>query len=182
MKPSTILRYVLIDKSNFDLAVKFQNEIFPNNDAYRNYYESVEGLRDASYYLVYLDQELLGIVGIYFEPVDLSSAWLGWFGVKKEYRRNGYGSLIMRFFESLAKEKGYKYARLFTDKYNNDIAISFYKSQGYKSEDYVNKDDPKSIEVPVLVFSKSLGKDICPSWNNRFINLTAQAEKENYRK
>ena len=177
-----ILRFVLITQENFDFAVSFQNEIFPNNDAYRNYYESVYGLRDASYYIAYLDDAPVGLMGIYFEPVDLSSAWLGWFGVKKEYRRRHFGSQIIAHFEELARKKGYKYARLFTDAFNNDAAISFYQSQGYFSEPYLNKDDPISEKMTVLIFSKSLFEDDCPKWANRTINLTAQYQKEQYRK
>lgn len=177
-----ILRYELITKENFDFAVAFQNEIFPHNDAYRNYYEAVYGLRDASYYIAYLGDEAVGLMGIYFEPVDLDSAWLGWFGVKKGYRRHKLGTQIMRFYEQLAKEKGFKYARLFTDAISNDIAIAFYKSQGYQEESYLNVDDPISQTMKVLIFSKSLSNEPCPPWNNRTINLTAQHEKEIWRK
>lgn len=176
------LQYVKIDKNNFELAVSFQNSIFPKNDAYRNYYESVYGLRDATYYLVYKTEMLIGIVGLYFEDADPQSAWLGWFGVKKSERRKGYGSHIIAFFEETAKSKGYKYARLFTDKYNNDVAINFYKHCGYMCEDYKNEDDSQSLINKVIIFSKSLVDDKCPLWNNKSIKLTEQLAKENYRK
>ena len=176
------LRYVLIDKSNLDEATRFQNEIFPHNDAYRNYYESVFKLRDAEYYLAYLDKTLVGMVGIYHENVDPESAWLGWFGVKNEFRRHHLGSEILGFFEKLAKEKGFKYARLFTDEFNNDAAISFYKKCGYISEKYINSDDAQSLLTKVLIFSKSLTDEPCILWDNKSINLTEQYKKELFRK
>ena len=178
----TTLKYVLITKDNLSEATKFQNEVFPNNDAYRNYYESVFNLRDAEYYLVYNESQLVGFVGLYYEKVDLESAWLGWFGVKEEFRRQHYGTRIIKFFEDLAKEKGYKYVRLYTDKNNNDVAIKFYEKCGYFAEKYENKDDQKSLETEVLIFSKSLSNNECPKWNNKTIHLTEQYEKEKYRK
>lgn len=175
------LRFVQIDQANFLEAVAFQNEIFPHNDGYRNYYESVNGLRDATYYIAYLNEEMVGLCGIYFEPVDLESAWLGWFGVKKAYRRQHLGEKIIAFHEQLARSKGYKYSRLFTDKNDNEVAIAFYKKMGYQEEEYINPDDPISLSMQVLIFSKSLSDEPCPSWDNRTINLTKQVEKERFR-
>ena len=81
-------------------------------------------------------------------------------------------------FEEYARKKGFKFARLYTDKFNNDTAISFYISNEYISEDYSNDNDPAYKKYPILIFSKSLTDQPLELWNNKNIHLTEQIEKQ----
>ena len=165
-----------IDNTNIDTAVKIQNTIFPEYSARINYEESISKINNATYYLVIEEDSIIGITGIY--STDSENVWLGWFGVLEKYRRRGYGSKIINKFEEIAKEQGFKYVRLYTDKYDNDIAINFYKANGYIEEDYLCEDDPDSKKYPILIFSKSLYNKSLPLWNNKNIDLTMQMTKQ----
>ena len=165
---------------NLELAVSLQHEIFPipNCDARQNYIDSMSKEENLEYYLIYNNEICVGITGIYQCKSDPDSAWLGWFGIKKEYRQKHFGTGAMKLFEELAIERGYKYARVYTDAIDNDVAIAFYRANGYKSEEYNNEDDPACIDNKVLIFSKSLIQGEVPLWNNRNIYLTEQMEKQ----
>jgi len=167
-----------ITLDNFELALNIQEELFPKYNAENNYSESINPDSYYEYYLIKTEDNVVGITGIYYYPQYPDSAWLGWFGIREPYRRNHYGTLALSMFEKLAYEKGFKYTRLYTDKYNNDIAIAFYKSNAYICEDYTNVNDPSSKEYPVLIFSKSLTNQPCSFWDNRNIYLTEQIKKQ----
>ena len=124
--------------------------------------------------------EIVGISGLYFYAVDPTSAWLGWFGILKEYRRLHLGSKALKIFEAMAVKLGFKTARLYTDKFDNDIAINFYRSNGYTEEDYLLDEDPASKKYPLFIFSKSLDGTKVTRWNNKNIGFTKQTEKQVY--
>lgn len=174
-----MIKEILITKENLDLALKIEHEIFPFYDAKANYLDSINKIENNEYFLLYDDDTLIGISGAYYYDIDTTSLWLGWFGIRKEYRRLHYGSMALKLFEDKAFKKGYKFTRLYTDKYNNEEAINFYKHNGYVFEDYLCKDDSASYKYPILIGSKSLiGEDIIP-WNNRNFNFTKQIIKQN---
>ena len=174
------LTYSPITEENLKEATAFQNQLFPDHDAYQNYYESVKGFRDASYFLAYYYDEIVGITGIYNEPCDKKSAWLGWIGVKEGYRRLHIGTGLLRYFEYLALQRGYSFARLYADG-GDAIAKAFYENQGYVAERYECPDDPASKEAGIIIYSKPLGTTPCPAWDNKNIHLAEQAEKEKSR-
>ena len=170
-----------ITLNNLEIAVSVQHELFPfeNCDARINYVESINGLNTANYYLIKNDGFCIGITGIYTCKSDVDSAWLGWFGILAPYRKQHFGTQAMQLFEDLARERGFKYVRVYTDAEDNDIAISFYKANGYVCEEYNNPiDDPACIENKVLICSKSLDKSEVVLWNNRNIYLTEQIQKQ----
>lgn len=176
-----MLKYLIIDKNNYEIAVKIQNTIFPEYDASTNYYQSFNDVTDNVYYLVYdtIKKTYIGITGIYRLSIDLTTAWLGWFGVLEEYRRCGYGKLMIQNFIDNAKKLGCKYCRIYTDKFDNDIAINFYKACGFSFEEYINEMDPASIDYPIVIGSKSLCDSNLQLWNNKMINLTNQVFVQN---
>ena len=170
--------FKLITEQDLDCIIKIQHEIFPKYSAKINYIESISGITNNEYYIVYLNNIPIGITGIYTYPIDPESAWLGWFGIREPYRCKGYGSKVIQHFEYLAKTRGFKYVRLYTDKNNNFTAINFYKANGYTYEDYNNENDYLAKKYPTIIFSKSLGDYPLVRWNNRNINLTDQLKKE----
>ena len=86
--------------------------------------------------------------------------------------------LAIKLFEDMAIERGYRLARIYTDAVQNDVAIAFYKSNGYTCESYENSEDHACIEYRMLIFSKPLmGDDLVP-WDDRNIHLTEQIAKQ----
>ena len=167
-----------ITKQNLDLAVKIQAELFPGESAKTNYIESLSDGSGYEYYLLYKDGLCVGITGLYFYPEDPESAWLGWFGIRQGFRRQGLGSEALRLVEETAAARGCRFARLYTDARNNAAAIAFYKANGYRGEAYRNPDDPAAAEHKTLIFSKSLTADPLVPWNSRSIHLTEQIAKQ----
>lgn len=173
-----MLEFERITEKNIDFAVQVHAEIFPGYSARVNYEESVTGLSGYEYFLIYSEGACVGITGIYSYPNDDENAWLGWFGIREGFRRKHFGTLALQFFEKLAVEKGYRFARLYTDEFDNDIAISFYKANGYTGEKYSNVQDTACEDHKVIIFSKSLTSDELIPWGNKNIELTEQISKQ----
>lgn len=176
------LKYIEIDSNNLNLAVEIQNKIFPLEDGRRNY---IEGITNDSYrkemvnYIVYDDKNPIGVVGLYSYNEYPDDAWLSWFGVLDKYRNKGKGSEIFNFFESLAIRKNYSSIRVYTSN-EFDIAIRLYEKKGMIKEFYKNELESEEINNETIIYSKSLTKQKTQKWNNKFLGLTAQSEKERY--
>ena len=80
-----------ITESYIDFAVQIQEELFPGESGRTNCEESIEEESDYSYYLLYEDGVCVGVIGLYRYPEDQESAWLGWFGIRKGFRRRHFG-------------------------------------------------------------------------------------------
>ena len=173
------MKLVTITKDNFTYALEIQEELFPEESGRKNFEESLKKGSAFSYYLLYEDDICIGVIGLYENKDDPDSAWLGWFGIRENYRRKHLGSKALKMFEDMAVSKGYSFARLYTDENDNDAAVSFYRNNGYYCEHYVNHDDPISLTYRVLIFSKSLSDEELILWNNRNIYLTEQIAKQN---
>ena len=130
------MEFERIAENNLEYAVQIQEELFPGESGRANFEEAVEGNADYEYYLIYEQGSCAGITGLYRYPEDDESAWLGWFGIRAGFRRQGLGSKALKMFEDMAAAKGYGFARLYTDAEDNDAAIAFYKANGYIMEPY----------------------------------------------
>lgn len=167
-----------INVNNLDYAVRIQTELFPGESAKTNYLESLSDGSGYEYYLIYKDGLCVGIIGLYCYPEDPESAWLGWFGIREGFRRQRLGSQALGMFEEMVLARGYRFARLYTDAENNEVAIAFYKANGYTCEQYQNAQDPAAADHKTLIFSKALTSELLVLWNNRSIHLTEQIAKQ----
>lgn len=173
------MKSIDLNQNNIQIAIEIQNTIFPTHDASQNYRDAVDGITDYKYCLLYDDENgYVGVSGLYSLENDPESAWLGWFGILGQYRRNHYGSEAMRLFEKRAKDLGYKYCRFYTDRDDNDVAIGFYKANGYVLEEYDNASDPSCFDYPILIGTKSIYDEPVKPWGNRDIGLTKQIFKQ----
>ena len=172
------LTYEIIDSHNYEEAVKIQNKIFPLHNAKNNYYESVNGIIQNKYYIVKKGNVSIGIYGLYSLKNDPDSAWLGWFGILSGYRKQGFGRKVIDHFEKQAINEGYKYARFYTDEFDNELAIAFYKKLGYELEPYDNRNDPACYDYPVLIGTKSLRNEPLKMWCDKSISFTDQICKQ----
>ena len=172
-----------ITEKNIDYAIQIQEELFPGESGRTNFEESMDENSGFEYYLLYEGGVCIGVIGIYNYPEDQNSAWLGWFGIREEFRRKKLGTTALKAFEEMAAARGYVFARLYTDAVNNEVAIAFYQANGYVSEPYQNPQDPACMNYRTVIFSKSLTSRSLEFWNNRSIHLTEQiAKQEKYSK
>ena len=182
------LIYVQVGKDNLWLATRVQETLF-FKDRYvgmKNLTDSAFGSFYANYWLTMTDggniggmegvRYTLGISGIYMVECDNQSAWLGWFGVMKPYRRKGYATEMLKHFEDVARRRGYKYARLYTE-HDNTGAKAFYEKNGYTCEPYECEEDPYPEKIDI--YSKPLGDYPCPLWGNRNLNLDVELRAKN---
>lgn len=174
------LKYEEVTYDNLELAVSIQNTIFPDENGRDNY---IEGITNDPYrkeminYIVYGKNIPIGVAGLYSYNEYQYDAWLSWFGVLSQFRNNGYGSKIFDFFTTLAKEKGYTSIRVYTDD-EFDSAIKLYRKNGMIKEYYNNELESDEINNGTIIFSKSLTVESVEKWNNKFLGLTIQGEKE----
>ncbi len=170
-----------ITYDNLEIACQVQNEIFPLEDARENFLEQIRKdpyRKEMAYYIVYLDNDPIGVTGIYVYPEYPNTAWLGWFGILSKYRNKGYGGLVPDKTIELAKQKGYQEFRLYTDE-DAKSAHKLYSSRGLVKELYDNPDDKDNyIDADIYIYSRSLtNKEISP-WNNKILGLKEQSDKE----
>ena len=170
-----------ITYDNLELACKIQNTIFPEEDGRQNFIEQINKdpyRKEQDYSIVYINEEPVGITGIYSYHEYPESAWLGWFGILNEYRGKGYGRLALETTIEKAKEKGYTKFRLYTDEFATS-AHKLYESCGLVKELYDNPDDLDAfIDAKIYIYSKSLTPDQIDLWNNKNIGLKEQSYKE----
>ena len=169
------LRFEEISKDNIKVAAKLQYEIFPNSSAYSVYKSKIAGERKDLYigYIAYMGNIPVGVTGIYEIPEYSDTAWLSWFGIKKEYRKLGYGKQILDYTIEKAKNLNKKYLRLYTFEIWNSEAQSFYKRNMDLGEYYYNVKEHKEVfDGKPKIFSISLCSEKVRLWNNKFINIS----------
>lgn len=170
---------VSVDKNNINIAREIQLSLFPTTDAYINYLESVEGITDNEYWLLSVNGEYVGISGIYSLAIDPSSAWLGWFGIIPRFQRQGFGRQAIMLYEERARQMGFKYARLYTGRFDNEIAKTFYEHNGYKEEYYNCPEDPGCEVEPLSIYSKCLfDNEEVTLWGNKNLDIAGQIVKQ----
>jgi len=170
-----------ITEDNLKLACKIQNEIFPKENAKANYLEQINNdssKKEMDYNIVYLDDNPIGITGLYSYNEYPLDAWLGWFGILNSFRNKGYGRLVLRKTIEMAKDKGYKNIRIYTDEFATK-AQHLYESEGFIKESYDREDDKDEFFIAkVYIYSKSLNNRQIDLWNNKIIWLKEQGRKE----
>lgn len=172
-----MLKYVLVTNENLQFATNIQSRIFPKESAFLHYKYSIESnLEYIKYYLVYDNDNVVGITGLYSneEISETNSIWLGWFGVLEDFRSNGYGKQIfldtIDMANDLKNKYPIKYFRLYTSERDDAIALPLY-NKVMDIKEYYNNPDDDNYDGTCLIFSKSLTDQPVPYWNNKFINL-----------
>lgn len=174
MMEALMLNAHLVTAENLAIVLDMWHKIFPNETLWcgfalaENCFQ--KSLHDPylRYYIHYNGDTPVGISGIYKEDAEPESAWLGWFGVLPEYRRQGFGTKIMDYFIQECRSLGKKYARLYTGA-ENTIGQKFYEAYGYKGEPYT-ADHPYDPEE-LIIYSLSLCNEPVPPWNNRHLHI-----------
>ena len=182
------MEFVLVDFTNYKKAIEIQNTVFPNEDGTINILASLDrelfikktgidyGDDNVKYYIVYDNNEEVGITGLY--NYDSISAWLAWFGVLPDKRRKSYGKRILEKTMKLAKQKGFKTMRLYTDAIENADAIKLYKKLGFVGEKY----SAEELLYDCYIYSKSLNDEKVDLWNNKLLGLSEQSQLDHFPK
>ena len=185
------MKFEKICNDNLELACKIQNEIFLDEDGRQNFIEQINKdpyRKEMDYYIVYQGDIPIGVTGIYSYheyPIDAWLGWFGildkyrnWFGILDKYRNKGYGGQALDKTIKLAKEKGYKNFRLYTDEFAKS-AHKLYESRNMLKEIHDNLDDKDNfIDAKIYIYSLSLNGKTIEKWNNKLLGLKEQSNKE----
>ena len=117
-----------------DIVKSFYHDVFPEEPKYDciEFTNSVTGNHNYDflrYYLAIEDNNIVGFCGIYSNNKE--EAWLGWFGIRPEFRRKGYAQRMLNMLSYIMLEKGYRYCRLYTDKVINNNAYLLYRKNKF---------------------------------------------------
>lgn len=177
------MKLIEVNKDNYQAAIEIQRSIFPNEDGAlniiasvnRELFQKVSGLEypddHVKYFLAELGGKYIGITGIYYYNFSPDSAWIAWYGILKEYRNQGLGKELLEKTERIAKNRGFKNIRLYTDYIENQRAIKVYEKAGFVGEKYT----AERLAYDCRIYSKSLIDSVVPLWNNRKLDLEYQS-------
>lgn len=175
------MELIPITKENVATACRIQHQLFPGKDinADRDFVNGfLQPERGKEYWLLRVGDDLVGVSGLYNIRAEPETAWLAWFGILPGFRRRGYATEALARFEDIARQRGYIYARLFTER-TDEAAIRCYLKNGFFREEYNCTTDAGARQVPMYVMSKSLYPDReCPKWSDRDLGLWRQFTKQ----
>lgn len=120
-----------------DRILEETRSIFPNdtNDIFRELSDSVRDEKLSHYVTAHIKgstSEVDGLVGVNIDN-DNKLAWLGWFFLKKEYRNQGFGSVMLKYCKNLAKDNDMNFLCSWT----TSVEVDKYKiDQFYKKHDF----------------------------------------------
>lgn len=122
-----------------DYIKTFFHDIFPEEPKYDcvDFLNSVTGQHPYNYlkyFLASFDNDIVGFCGIYSNKSD--EGWLGWLGVKPQFRRKGYAKEMLSKLKVLMLKNGFRYCRLYTDTELNHNAYLLYKKLGFIEDSF----------------------------------------------
>ena len=171
------LKYEKITKENIKKAALIQYKIFPNSCCYSVYLENIEKDNELPInYLVYYNDNPIGVIGLYsIEEYD-DTLWLSWFGILEEYRFKGFGTQMFNDIIEKAKNFNKKFLRLFSYEVWNSESQDFYNKHMQISEYYTNESDNQYdiMEGKCKIFGYSLCDEPVDYWDNKFINIGSE--------
>jgi ribosomal protein S18 acetylase RimI-like enzyme len=93
----------------------------------------VEGIKplNPDYYVLLLDNEIIGISGLYYDYEDPSDIfWMDYFAISPKFQRQGYGTEMFKNLEAICKDKKARMLCVFTN--NKKGALNFYEKNGFQ--------------------------------------------------
>ncbi len=180
------LEFERIIANNIELAIKIQNEIFPEENGALNLVCSYDLEKKkqiygnqwreiTNFYICKINNIPVGITGIYIYYEYPEDGWCGWYGVLPKYRNQGYGKKILLWTINEAKNMGLKSFRLYTDLEENKTAVDLYRKIGMIEEPYLAEELGSD---KIFIFSKSLVSSKTEKWGNKILFLKEQEEMQ----
>lgn len=169
------MEYKRITQENFWIAYQIQKVIWPEEPDLQNFIDKSQSIVDDNVsFLVFIDDKVIGITGIYTEDIDDESIWLDWYGVLPEFRGKGYGEkILLDTIEYCRKLKKYNYLRLDTTYLEGRPAINLYDKIMTFKEKYTIEDN--DIPNNWLIYTYSFNGDK-KLWNNKYLGLSEYYE------
>ena len=84
----------------------------------------------SEFLVIYIQEEIAGFVAFYANNCVEKIAYISMIAVKKNFRQQGVGALLLKECESVARKNGMKKIKLEVLK-ENSTAISFYQKKGF---------------------------------------------------
>jgi RimJ/RimL family protein N-acetyltransferase len=82
-------------------------------------------------FLVQHTGETVGVTGLYRQPgMSKDVGWIGWFGIRPRFRRQGYGTRAIKRLTAIAREVACKELWVYTGSADK-VAIEFYQRLGF---------------------------------------------------
>lgn len=92
-------------------------------------------------FLIKVNDEIVGICGLYSLKEGTEELWLGWFGILSEFRNNGLGTEILGKLEKKAKKLNCKTLFVYVD--FKGKPLNFYYRNGFRDvsrvEEFIEK-------------------------------------------
>jgi ribosomal protein S18 acetylase RimI-like enzyme len=83
-------------------------------------------------FLVMARGDVVGVSGLYRQPgMPHNVCWIGWFGIRPRFRREGFGTSAMYVLFDITRSNGCQELWVYTGS-SDHIAKSFYKSLGFE--------------------------------------------------
>ena len=83
-------------------------------------------------FLLRAEGDVVGVSGLYRQPgMAETVCWIGWFGIRPRFRRQGFGKLAMYALIDFARQIPVKELWVYTGSSDN-IAVNFYQSLGFE--------------------------------------------------
>ena len=116
-----------------------------------DYHQKVQSLLDNSNNILLISQQNETVTGMAWGNVKEGAAWLGFMGVKEQFRGKGLGRSLLNRFIDESRARGARRISLDTDP-SLVPAIRLYESEGFTREGTVV--NPHGLEL--ILFSKNL--------------------------
>jgi GNAT superfamily N-acetyltransferase len=83
-------------------------------------------------FLLRAEGDVVGVSGLYRQPSMAETVcWVGWFGIRPRFRRQGFGKCAMVALIDFAQHTGVKEPWVYTGSSDN-ITVSFYRSLSFE--------------------------------------------------
>jgi RimJ/RimL family protein N-acetyltransferase len=83
-------------------------------------------------FLLRAKSQIIGVSGLYRQPGTPSHVcWLGWFAIRPQFRRQGFGTAAIRQLCRAARDAGSTELWVYTDRHD-EVARIFYLSLGFE--------------------------------------------------
>ena len=83
-------------------------------------------------FLLRADGEVVGVSGLYRQPgMAETVCWVGWFGIRPPFRRQGFGKHAMHALINFARHLGVEELWVYTGS-SDSIAVNFYRSLSFE--------------------------------------------------
>ena len=170
-----LIKYVKVNKDNFETAYSIQKQIWPDEPDYQNFKDKSQSDNiDNISWIVLYNNESIGVTGIFTADFDKETIWLDWYGVLPQYRNKGFGKkILLDTIEYCRGLNKYEYLRLDTIYWEGRPAISLYDSVMSFKEKYTIEDEEKFHNYWIYTYSLKGKKE---PWNNRYLGLNKYYE------